>query len=75
MGVHDRIFLRRCNIEIDYPTIGNFELAVLTCLVPPFPGQDKIKLNDITANNISQDIIEDIIRKETTWDNVYRWYY
>jgi hypothetical protein len=38
MGVHDRISLKRCNIEIDYPTIGNFELIISAYLALPLPG-------------------------------------
>jgi hypothetical protein len=53
MDICDRVPLKRCNIEINYPTLGILELAVLTCLAPLFPGVSKVNLNKIGCNDIS----------------------
>jgi hypothetical protein len=53
MDIRKRVFLRRYNIVIDYPTLGILELAILTCFASFPPGINKINLNKITAKNIS----------------------
>jgi len=66
IDIREKVFLRRYNIVIDYPTFGILELAILTCLAPLLPGASKINSDKITAKNISQDIIEGIIKKINT---------
>jgi len=64
MNIYDRVLLRHYNIEINYPTLGILELAVLTCFVFFLPGASKINPNEIGCNNISQNIIEGMIKAE-----------
>jgi hypothetical protein len=53
MNIRKKVFLGRYNIVIDYPTLGIFELAILTCLAPFSPGTSRINPDKITAKNIS----------------------
>jgi hypothetical protein len=66
INIRKRVSLERYNIVIDYPTLGILELAILTCLAFFSPGISKINLNKITVKDISQDIIEGIIKKINT---------
>jgi hypothetical protein len=72
MDICDRVPLKRYNIEINYPTLGILELTILTCLVPFLPGVNKINLNEIGCNNISQNIIKSMIKAERQWDETYK---
>jgi hypothetical protein len=73
MDVRERVSLGRCNIVIDHPTLGILELAVLTCLAPLPPGASRINPDEITAKDISQDVIEGMIKDTGTWDEAYKW--
>jgi hypothetical protein len=73
MNIYNRVLLKRYNIEINYPTFGILELAILTCLAPLLPGINKINLNEIGCNNISQDIIKGMIKVEKQWNEAYKW--
>jgi hypothetical protein len=53
MNIRERVFLKYYNIVIDYPTLGIFELIILTYLASFPPGANKINLNKITVKNIS----------------------
>jgi hypothetical protein len=53
MDIRKRVFLGRYNIVIDYPTLGIFELAILTCLVFLSFEVSKINPNEITVKDIS----------------------
>jgi hypothetical protein len=53
MNIRERVFLKRYNIVIDYPTFRILELTILTYLAPFPPGISKINPNKITAKNIS----------------------
>ena len=53
IDIRKRVFLRRYNIMIDYPTLGILELAILTCLASLSSGANRINPNKITAKNIS----------------------
>jgi hypothetical protein len=64
MDIYDRVSLKYYNIEINYPTFEIFELIILTCLASFLPGINKINLNKIECNNISQNIIKGIIKAE-----------
>jgi hypothetical protein len=66
MNVRKRVFLKRYNIVIDYLTLGILKLTVLTCLAPLLPGINKINPNKIIIKNISQNIIEGIIKNTNT---------
>jgi hypothetical protein len=72
INIRKRVSLKRYNIVIDYPTLGILELIILTCLAPLPPGINKINPNEITAKNISQNIIEGMIKKTDTWDEIYK---
>jgi hypothetical protein len=73
MDVCDRVPLGRCNIEINHPTLGILELAVLTCLAPLLPGASRVNPDEIGCNDISQDVIEGMIKAEGQWDEAYKW--
>jgi hypothetical protein len=62
MDIYDRVFLKRYNIEINYPTFGILELAVLTYFVPFFLGVSKVNPDEIGCNNISQNVIKGMIK-------------
>jgi hypothetical protein len=64
MDIYDRISLKRYNIEINYPTLGIFELAILTYFVSFLFGVSKVNLNKIECNNISQNVIKGMIKVE-----------
>jgi hypothetical protein len=64
MNIYNRVFLGRYNIEINYPTFGIFELAVLTCFAPLLLRVSKVNSDKIGCNNISQNVIEGIIKVE-----------
>jgi hypothetical protein len=53
MDIREKVFLKRYNIVIDYPTLGILELAILTYFVSFFPGINRINPDEITAKNIS----------------------
>jgi hypothetical protein len=53
INIRKRVFLKRYNIVIDYPTLEILELIILTYLAPLFPGINKINLNKITVKDIS----------------------
>jgi hypothetical protein len=53
MDIYNRVFLKRYNIEINYPILGILELAVLTYLAFFLPGASRVNLNKIEYNNIS----------------------
>jgi len=64
MNIYNRVPLKRYNIEINYPTLKIFELAILMCLAPFLPEINKINLNEIGCNNINQNIIKNMIKAE-----------
>jgi hypothetical protein len=72
MDIYDRVFLKRYNIEINYPTLGILELAILTCLAFFFLGISRVNPNKIGCNDISQNIIKNIIKAERQWDEAYK---
>jgi hypothetical protein len=72
INVREKIFLKRYNIVIDYPTLGILELAILTYLISFFSGISRINPDKITVKNISQNIIEGMIKDINTWDKVYK---
>jgi hypothetical protein len=53
MNIRKRVFLKRCNIVIDYPTLGILELAILTYFAFFSPGISKINSDKITVKDIS----------------------
>jgi hypothetical protein len=72
IDIRKRVFLKRCNIVIDYPTLGILELVILTYLVSFFPGISKINPDKITVKDISQNVIEGMIKEIGTWNEVYK---
>jgi hypothetical protein len=72
INIRKRVSLRRCNIMIDYPTLGILELAILTYFAFFFFEINRINPDKITVKNISQDIIESMIKETNTWDEVYK---
>jgi hypothetical protein len=64
MNIYNRVSLKRYNIEINYSTLEILELIILTCLASFFPGINKINLNEIGCNDISQNIIKSMIKVE-----------
>jgi hypothetical protein len=66
MNIRERVSLKRYNIVIDYPTFGILELTILTCLAPFSPGVNKINPNKITVKDISQNVIEGMIKEINT---------
>jgi hypothetical protein len=53
MDIYNRVFLKRYNIEINYPTLGILELIILTCLALLLPEINKINPDKIGYNDIS----------------------
>jgi hypothetical protein len=72
MNIRKKVFLKRYNIVIDYPILGIFELAILTCLAFFLPGVSRINPDEITAKDINQDVIEGMIKETDTWDETYK---
>jgi hypothetical protein len=53
MDIRKKISLRRYNIVIDYPTLGIFELTILTYLASLLPEISRINPDKITIKDIS----------------------
>jgi hypothetical protein len=53
MNIYNRVPLKRYNIEINHPTLGILELAVLTCFIFFLPGISRVNPDKIGCNNIS----------------------